>query len=431
MTARETAGTSVGPRNWARDYQRAWARGLCPLDGLRAGDRIFISSACAEPVMVIADLARRADSGRLRDVTSYMMLGGSSGGLLSAARHGHRVTAIAASTKRASDFFPWTLYQTADLMRHGELCFDVAIVHTTPPDQHGYMSLGVSADFAQQAVAQARIVIAEVNPRMPYTLGNNHVHVAQVDGLVEAEYQLIEEAPPTPSATARAVAEHVLEHIPDGATIEVGVGKIMTSVVTAMTGKNDLGLHTGLFIDAMAAIIENGNITNVRKDADRGVSVTCQARGTQRLYDFLDRNPAVHFMPASYSHNPAVLGQLPDFRAINSALQVDLLGQVNAEFRDGHRVSTTGGLGDFARAAAYAPRARSIIALAASDGASSRIVPRLDDAVTLTADLADIVVTEHGSAVLRGKSPPERAAAMIAVADPSHRDWLAQSRLAG
>ena len=175
MTARQETRTGVDATGWAGDYQRARGRGLTPLDGIRAGDQVFISSACAEPVTVVADLARRAHAGQLRDVTSFMMLGGSSGALLDAARHGHQVVSITASAKQARDFFPWTIYQTSDLMSRGELRFDVAILHTTPPDQHGFVSLGVSVDFALQAVAQARTVIAEVNPRMPYTLGDSHV----------------------------------------------------------------------------------------------------------------------------------------------------------------------------------------------------------------------------------------------------------------
>lgn len=429
MTAQQGVRAGADAVGWAGDYQRARARGLTPLDGLRPGDRVFISSACAEPVTVIADLVRRAEAGRLRDVTSFMMLGGSSGALLDAARQGHRVVAITASRKWASDYFPWTIYQTSSLMHCGELCFDVAIIHTTVPDQDGFMSLGVSVDFARQAVAQARTVIAEVNPRMPYTLGDSHVHASQVDGLIEVDYPLAEEAPAEPSATACAVAQNVLEHVPDGATIEIGVGRIMTAVLAAMAGRNEIGLHTGLLIDAMVDLIERGNITNSRKTLDQGVSVANQGRGRQRLYEFVHCNPAVHFMPASYTHSPVVLSQLPDFRAINSALEVDLMGRVNAEVIGGKRVSSTGGLGDFVRAAAYVPGGRSIIALAATaDGAASRIVPRLDaGAVTLTADLADVVITEHGAAVLRGKRPRERAAALIAIADPRHRDWLTDS----
>lgn len=430
MTAPQTSPAGSGTVGWAGDYQRAFASGLTPLDGVRSGDCVFISSACAEPATVIADLVRRAEAGQLRGVTSFMMLGGSSALLLDAARQGHRVVAITASTKWSSDFFPWTIYQTSDLMQSGELRFDVAIVHTTPPDQDGLMSLGVSVDFARQAVTQARTVIAEVNPRMPYTLGDSHIHVSGVDGLIEVDYPLTEEAPAEPSAAARAVAQYVLDHVPDGATIEIGVGRIMTAVLAAMADRNEIGLHTGLLIDAMVDLIEHGNVTNSRKALDQGVSVANQGRGGQRLYDFVHRNPAVHFMPASYTHSPAVLSQLPDFRAINSALEVDLMGRVNAEVRGGRRVSSTGGLGDFARAAAYVPRGRSIIALAATadGGAASRIVPRLDaGAVTLTADLADIVVTEHGAAVLRGKRPHDRAEALIAIADPRHRDWLTDS----
>ena len=351
--------------------------------------------------------------------------------------HRNRLIAIGAKSDIPIDFLPWTIWQTSQLIGSGELDFDVAIIHTTPPDANGYVSLGVSVDFAIQAVASAHTVLAEINPSMPYTSGENKVHVSQLTGAIEVNYPLPEEASPAPSPVTMRIGENVVRHVPDGATIEIGVGKALYGVVGALKQRNDLSLHTGLFSDTMIDLIESGTVTNTCKPIDKGLSVANQARGTQRLYRFVDHNPAVAFMPASYTHNPRILSQLPTFRAINTALEVDLMGRVNSEFRDDQRVASIGGLADFVRAARFNPEGHSIIALAstAKNGAVSRIVSQLGSAahVTLTSELADLVVTEHGTAHLASKPPRERAEALIAIADPRHHeqltDWCASSGL--
>jgi len=419
--------------SWREQYDAAKRRGLDALGDVRAGDRVFLSSACAEPRTLIAELIERARRREITGTTAFMMLNGSAELILGLRGTDNEVVGINAGESNQTNFFPWTIYQTVQLMRDGELGFDVALVQTSAPDRHGYVSLGVSVDFAVEAVTQSRVVIAEVNAQMPYTLGNNQIHVALLDGLVEVDYPLAEAVLPQPSEVAQQVARHVIDFVPDGATIEIGVGRIMSAVLAGLDARNDIGLHTGLFIDEMIDLIQLGSITNVRKVADKGISIANQGRGTRRMYEYVNENPTVHFMRAAYTHDPAVLRQLPDFRAINSALEVDLMGRVNSEIRDGQRISSTGGLGDFVRAARYQAGARSIIALTATSngGAVTRIVPQLQspESVTLTPDLADMVVTEFGVAELRGKRPKERAEALTAIADPRHRAELTEGYL--
>ena len=420
---------------WRAAYAAAKRRGMEALNDVRPGDRMFVSSACAEPQLVVAELVERSEAGRLSGTVAYQMFHGSTHRLLQlAGQHGNRVVGITGSARLANHvsggatYMPWTIFQTASLLRTGQLRFDVAIVQASPPDRRGYLSLGISVDFALDACRQARLVFAEVNDQVPHTSGDGRLHCSQVHALIEASYPLLEMPPGVPDDSARQVAANVLSFIPDGATIEIGVGKIMSAVLDAMSVRNDLGLHTGLFIEEMVPLIEKGTINNAKKGFDRGVSVANQVRGRRRTYAFLDGNAAVELRSASYTHAPQVLAELPAFRAINSALEVDLYGRVNSEILRGRRVASTGGLGDFVRAARYGRESRSIIALSATaDGGSiSRIVASLaaPEAVTLTPDLADVVVTEFGAAELSDKTPAERAEALIAIAAPQHRAEL-------
>jgi 4-hydroxybutyrate CoA-transferase len=413
---------------WNDEYERARSVGLAALARIRPGDKIFVSSACAEPRSLVAGMVREARMGKISGTTAFMMMEGSTGALRDF-RLQNRVVG------EPGVYTPWTIFGEAELMRAGVLCYDVAILQTSEPDEHGFVSLGISVDFAREAMSQARVVVAEVNKQMPYTNGQTHVHVSEIDGLVEVDYALPEVTLTEPSAVARVVAAEAIKYIPDGATIEIGIGRIMAGILAALEIRSDLGLHTGLITDGMVRLIERGNINNTRKHEWPGISIANQGRGSKHLYEFVNRNPAVKFMPASYTHSPSVLGKLPLFRAVNSALEVDLMGRVNSEYIGEDRISSTGGLGDFVRAAYQQADARSIIALSSTteSGRVSRIVPAIASghSVTLTADLADIVVTEHGSADLRGRRPEERSKAMVALAAPEHRAWLTDASAGG
>jgi 4-hydroxybutyrate CoA-transferase len=415
------------------DYHKALSTGGGWLNSVRPGDHVFLGSACGEPAELIAQLLAGVQSGAVRELTAYQMMRGGDRRLVSAAGPDLHLVGLTyhpdlgeAVERGYASFLPISIYEIARSIEEGRLKFDVALVQTSRPDPDGNMSLGVSVDFAAQAVRQSRLVVAQVNDRSPRALGDCFIHVSEIDAAIEVSAELVEFGVEPADEPGRRIAEHVLELVPDRSTIEMGVGAVMTAILEGLEARAELGLHTGLIIEPMVALIEAGVITNQWKGVDQGVSVANQCRGSRRLYDFLDDNPVVSMRPARYTHDPRVLGSLRNFRAINSAIEVDLLGQVNSEFVGGRRISSSGGLTDFVRAALVVDGARSIIALRSTtrSGEQSRIVPRLVDGVTVTADLADVVVTENGIADLRGLPADKRARALIEVADERFRDQL-------
>lgn len=418
---------------WAAQYQAALGAGASWLKSLRPGDQVFLGSACGEPAELIAQLLAGVQTGATRGLTVYQMMRGGDRTLVSAAGPDLNLVGITyhpdlgeAVERGYASFLPISICEIARNIDEGRLKFDVALIQTSPPDPDGNMSLGVSVDFAAQAVRQSRVVVAQVNDRSPRTLGDCFVNASEIDAAIEVSRELVDFAVEPADDQGRRIAAHVLNLVPDRSTIEMGIGAVMTAILEALQVRAGLGLHTGLIIEPMVDLIEAGVITNEWKGVDPGVSVANQCRGSRRLYDFLNENPAVSMRPASYTHDRRVLGSLRNFRAINSAIEVDLLGQVNSEFVGGRRVSSTGGLADFVRAGQVIEGARSIIALrsTARRGEQSRIVPRLTDGVTVTADLADVVVTENGVADLRGLSAGRRARALIEIADERFRDQL-------
>jgi 4-hydroxybutyrate CoA-transferase len=419
---------------WASQYQKALIAGGAWLKSLRPGDHVFLGSACGEPAALIARLIEGVQTGAVRGLTAYQMMRGGDRRLVSAAGPDLHLVGLTyhpdlgeAVEHGYASFLPISIYEIARSIDEGRLKFDVALIQTSPPDPDGNMSLGVSVDFAAQAVRQSRLVVAQVNDRSPRTLGDCCIHASEIDAAIEVSSELVEFGVEPSDDQGRRISEHVLELVPDRSTIEMGVGAVMTAILEGFKNRAELGLHTGLIIEPMVALIEAGVITNQWKGIDRGVSVANQCRGSRRLYDFLDDNPQVSMRPARYTHDPGVLASLRNFRAINSAIEVDLLGQVNSEFVGGRRMSSSGGLTDFVKAGQVVDGARSIIALRSTTrrGDRSRIVPSLTDGVTLTADLADVVVTENGIADLRGLPADKRARALIEIADERFRDQLA------
>jgi 4-hydroxybutyrate CoA-transferase len=419
---------------WRQAYAAALASGANWVGGILPGDHIFIGSASGEPTALVTDLMSGAERGDIPSVSAYQMFGRRRHGILQG--HSNRVRVIGlnatpdlvtAMATRAATYLPLTIFQLASAIAKGRLHFDASLVHVSPPDAEGYMSFGVSVDFSADACRQSRLVVAQVNPHMPRTFGAQ-LHVSEVNAVVEIDAPIPTDHRLAPEREAQRIGEHTAELIPHGATLEFGVGGVMTAVLDALRDHRDIGLHTGLLVDPMAELIERGVVTNAQKGIDVGVTVANQARGTERLYAFLDGNPVIAMRPASYTHDPDVLRTLRHFTAINSAIEVDLLGRVNSEFVDGRRVASSSGLPDFVRAVQANSDGRSIIALrsTAADGSVSRIRTQLGDnpGATLTADLADLVVTEHGIADLREADEAQRAERMIAIADPQFRERL-------
>jgi 4-hydroxybutyrate CoA-transferase len=400
---------------------------------VKSGDRVFVHSVAAAPRVLIEALTARAPELRVVELVHLHTEGDAP---YAAPEHAKsfRVNAlfVARNVRRAveegrADYLPVFLSEVPQLFRAGILPLDVALVHVSPPDRHGFCSLGVSVDVSRAAVQTARTVIAQVNPRMPRTLGNAFLHRSQVDAWTAVDHPLLE-YPPTPVGDVeRRIAGHVADLIPDGATVQVGVGSIPQAVMEALAGKKDLGIHS-LLVDHMLPLVRSGVITNARKRLHPGRMDVGEIMGTAALFEWSHENSLVNMEPSDVVHDPQVVGALGDFISVNSALEVDLLGQVNAESVDGRQITGIGGQFDFVLGAARAEGGRSIIALPASAarGTRSRIVARLGSGARVTTPrfLADYVVTEHGVATLRGKSDAGRARELLHIADPAFRDLL-------
>lgn len=302
----------------------------------------------------------------------------------------------------------------------------------SPPDDLGYFSLGVSADYAAAMIGRVPFVL-EVNPAMPRTFGANRIHVSEVAGWCEADYDLVEVPPPTVRSQDRAIAELVADRIPDGATIQLGIGSIPSEVARLLQGHRDLGVHTELLSDPVIDLVEAGAVTGVNKRGYRGRIVTTFALGSRRLYDFCDRNDAVVFLAVDEVNDPRNVGREPNLRSINATLEVDLFGQCASETLGSVYWSGSGGQADFARGAQYSVGGDGFVVLRSttSGGRVSRIVPTLQNGAVVTTqkNTVDNIVTEHGVAELRGRTLSERARALVAVADPVHRDWLEREAL--
>ena len=320
------------------------------------------------------------------------------------------------------------LSEVPGLFRDGVLPLDIALVQVSPPDRHGFCSLGVSVDASRAAVETARRVIALVNPQMPRAHGDALVHVSRFAATVETNEPLPEHPRPQLTEIERSIGRHVAELIEDGSTLQMGIGAIPDAVLLFLKGKKDLGIHTEMFSDGVVALAEAGVVTNKKKTINTGKFVATFLMGTRKLYDFVDGNPDVVMQPVDYTNDPAVIGQHENMVSINAALQVDFMGQVNAEMIGRNQFSGVGGQVDFVRGASRSRGGKSIIALpsTAAKGTVSRIACALDAGAAVTTSRNDVhyIVTEYGTADLRGKSIRERAKALIGIAHPDFREKL-------
>ncbi len=401
------------------------------LDHIGPGTDIVVPLANGEPVTVLDAIEAGAEqmTRRRRHQTHALhdrpYLHGEYGDRLR-----HRAYFLSPITRRAfaegnCDLVPANFSEVPMILR--SLPSPLVVVAASEPDRHGYVSLGTNADYVSSLIGRARFFV-EVNPRMPRTFGRAQLHLTQTEGWCRADYPLIAVDPDVPTERDRAIAQLVAERIPDGATLQTGIGGIPNAVMEGLMGHHDLGVHTELMSDGLVELIERGVVTGVNKVLNRTKVVTTFALGTQRLYDFLHENSAVEFWPVRYVNNPRVIGQEPGFVSINATLEVDLLGQCASESLGSRMYSGSGGQADFARGAMFSEGGHGFIVLGstARRGSVSRIVPQLTlgAAVTTIKNTVDKVVTEHGVAELLGKSIAERARALIGVADPAFRDDL-------
>lgn len=303
----------------------------------------------------------------------------------------------------------------------------LVLASVSPPDRHGYFSLGTNADYVASFIGRVPFFV-EANARMPRTFGRNQIHVSQVAGWTEADYPLLEVPPKQPGTIDCRIGELVAERIPDGAVVQTGIGAIPNAVLASLRGHRDLGIHTELLSDGAIELIESGVVNGVRKKHRRGKVVTTFALGTRALYDFLHENPIVEFLPVDLVNDPRFIGDERDFVSINATTEVDLMGQCASETVAGRYWSGSGGQADFARGAMFSEGGQGFIVLhsTAQGGSVSRIVSRLTagSVVTTVKNTVDKVVTEYGVAEMRGRSIRERAAALIAIAHPQFREQL-------
>ncbi|WP_116111915.1 acetyl-CoA hydrolase/transferase family protein [Austwickia chelonae] len=328
------------------------------------------------------------------------------------------------------DYRPSYFSEMPSLFREGYFPVDVVVALASPMDRHGYFSLGLAPDYTMAAIEQARTVVLEVNPHVPYTYGQCHVHIDQVTALVEDDRPLSEVGLPQIGPVQKAIGGYVADLIPDGATVQIGYGAIPDAVVMQLTERRDLGVHTEMIGDGILTLVESGAVTNAAKNVDRGHMKATFALGSRRLYDFLDRNPAVQMCPVDITNDPYLVGRHDNLHTINATMQIDFLGQCGSESLGSVPYSGTGGQSDFVRAANRSRGGKSFIVLpsTAKGDSISRIVPTLAPGTHVSTSKNDInfVVTEYGVAQLRGRSNRERARALIGIAHPDFRDELTE-----
>ena len=401
---------------------------------ISSGDRVYVHEVAMAPTSLIAALVARAPD--LRDVEIVHLHTEGKAAYLEQGMEGHlrhNALFVGPNAREAvndgrADYTPVFLSEIPALIADGTLPIDVALVQLSPPDRHGFCRLGVSVACARAAVDNARIVIAEFNPRVPQTLGNSAVHISRITAAVEVDRPLPAHAPEPFGATERAIGEHVAALVPDGATLQAGIGNVPNAVLAALGSHHDLGVHTEMFTDGVIDLIEAGVITNHMKSRFKGRVITSFAMGSQRLYDFVDENPFVEFHSTGIVNDPVEIRQQSAMVAINSAIQIDITGQVCADSIGERIYSGIGGQMDFVQGALRSPRGKAIIAMQATarGGTVSRIVPQLTpgSGVVTTRGHVQWIVTEYGAANLRGRSLRERAELLIGIAHPDFREDL-------
>lgn len=398
------------------------------------GRRIFIGSGAGEPRGLVEAMCTHGDHLADNEVVHLLTLGDAPHVAPEMeGRFRHTAFFIGANVRKAvgegrADFMPVFLSEIPKLIRTKRVRVDVALVQISPPDSHGYASLGVSVDIVRAAVDSAAIILAEVNPYMPRTLGDSFVHVDQISALIPTERPLPELQPPTLDETNRQIGKNVAGLIPDGATLQMGIGKIPDAVLASLTHHHDLGVHTEMFSDGVIPLVERGVINGKRKSLLPGKLVTSFVMGTRRLYRWMHDNPQVEMRPSEYTNDPVRIARHDRMIAINSALAVDLTGQVAADTLMGRFFSGIGGQVDFIRGAARSPGGRPIIALPSTtrDGQISKITAAFEEGAGVVTSRGDVhyVVTEYGVAELWGKNIRQRAMALIDIAHPDHRGEL-------
>ena len=405
---------------------------------IRRGDRIFIGTGCGEPQFLVQAFIQFVSSNPKAffdaEILHIWALGVAPYADEKFQKNFRYNSFFVGNNVRdavnrgGADYTPIFLSEVPDLLHQKTLPIDVALIQTSPPDEHGYLGLGVSVDIVKAATENASLVIAQVNAHMPYTQGDGFIHLKDVDFIVPHDESLLEYEAAANTEIARRIAGYVSRLVEDGDTLQVGYGSIPNAILSNLDQKKHLGIHTELLTEGIVELMKKGVIDNSRKTLDRGKTVAAFCMGKKETYAYINNNPAVEFRTADYTNNPLIIAQQRNMVAINSALQIDLTGQASAESLGRVFYSGIGGQADFMRGAVLAPGGQTILTLpsTAENGKISRIVPFLSEGAGVTLNRGDVryVVTEYGIAYLKNKSLRERAMELISIAHPVFRPWL-------
>lgn len=402
---------------------------------IQSGHRVFVHGASATPLRLIDALV--ADADRLENVELIHLH--TSGPALYAKPEFRKSFTVSSFFQGANmrstfkpgavDYIPCFLSEIPALLRSGRVPIDVALIHVSPPDHHGFCTLGTSVDTVRAAVDMAKIVIAQINPRMPKVHGDGFIHLSQIHHAVEVDDPLPEQLSPPPSTEELAIAKFCSSMIDDGSTLQMGIGSIPDAVMSSLKGHKHLGIHTEMWSDGALELIRCGAVDNSLKKIHPGKTVSGFVSGSQALYDYINDNPSTVLLDISYVNNPINICKNPKVAAINSAVEIDLTGQVCADSIGSHLISGAGGQMDFIRGASLSPGGKPIIALTSrTKHGNSRIVPTLKIGAGVVTTRAHVhyVVTEYGIADLYGKNLEQRANALIHIAHPEDRDALSR-----
>ena len=420
-------------REWREEYSQRITSKEEAIKKVKSKDRVVFGHAAGEPIVLVDELVQQKE--RLQDVEIVHMvpLRECKYCLPEMGPHfRHNSLFAGAGTRQAikegrADYTPTFFSEIPRLFKDKILPVDVALIQLAPPDDQGYMSFGISVDYTSQAAKSSKIVIAEVNDQMPSTYGAK-VHISDIDFIVESDRPLIEIPLPKITPIEEKIGNYIADLVPDRANLQLGIGGIPDAALKFLVGKKDLGIHTEMFSDGVVELYEKGIITNEYNNLHPGKFIATFLMGTNYLYKFVDKNPIVEMHPVDYTNNILIAGKVEKLISINSALQIDLFGQVCADTLGTQQYSGVGGQVDFVRASSASPGGKSIIALSSTNKAETitRIVAKLNEGTCVTTSRNDVhyVVTEYGIANLRGITIRERAKRLIEIAHPKFREQL-------
>lgn len=428
-------GTESDVAAWREQYKDRIVTADEAVSHIRSGDRVVVGHACGEPVILTDAMVAQAEKNDWKGIEVVHMVAMGKAGYCAPEvrdRFRHNGLFLGGSTKTAvaegrGDFTPIYFSEAPELFRTF-LHPNVALIQVSEPDAHGYCSLGVSCDYTKSVAETADIRIAQVNAKMPRAMGDNFIHISELDYIVEEATDILELQPAKIGEVQRKIGENVASLVRDGDCLQLGIGAIPDAVLLFLKNKKDLGIHSEMFSDGVVELVEAGVITNKRKQINKGQCVATFLMGTKRLYDYVNDNPMVHMAPVDVVNDPRVICQNDNVVSINSCVEVDLMGQVCSESVGLTQISGVGGQVDFVRGANMSKGGRTIMAMpsTAAKGKISRIVPLLAEGAAVTTNRCDVdyVVTEYGIAQLHGHTLKDRARQLIAIAAPEFRDGL-------